>query len=428
MPGLKETIIEFKKRNWVSSINKLLSTEFEVTPALLRADSAGLTLEFKVKEASDFSCIGNVLNTRSKLYYVLKSGSDEEAYLKLLNSIQNPTKPREHNFWNYFEVFKGSLINIPAIRFYEKDGGKYLTSSIVIAKVPQSSNFNASIHRVMIVNNKSAVMRIVPRHLYKIHSMNCEKGNDTPIAIVIGAPPSAIIAASTSPPFGVFEIYVARRIDQDLRIAYTPQYNLPIPVPASIVIEGRISAQKKHLEGPFVDLLGLYDRVRKEPLVHVDSIYVNWNEYFHVILPGGMEHKLLQGFPREVAIWDNVRKVVPKVCKVRLSLGSGMWLHAFISIEKNADGDAKSAILAAFAAHPSLKHVVVVDCDIDVDKYEELEWAIATRVQASKDLLIIKYARGSTLDPSTYNDGLTDKIGIDATAPLVNRNKFKRVI
>jgi len=420
--------MEFKKYNWVSSIDKLLSIEYEVTSALLKADSMGLSLEFKVKEASDFLCIGNVLNTRPKLYHVLKSVSDEDAYLKILNSMENPSKPKEHDFWNYFEVFKGSLIDIPAIKFYEKDGGRYLTSSIVIARIPLDNGFNASIHRVMIIDSKRAVMRIVPRHLFKIHRMNCEKGKDTPIAIVIGAPPSAIISASTSPPLGVFEMDVAGKLDPDLRIAYTPRYNLPIPVPASVVIEGRISAQEKRLEGPFIDLLGLYDKVREEPLVYVDSIYVNWCEHFHVILPGGMEHKLLQGFPKEAAIWNSVRRVVPKVCKVRLSPGGGMWLHAFISIEKNADGDAKSAILAAFAAHPSLKHVVIVDCDIDIEKYEEIEWAIATRVQASRDILIIRYARGSTLDPSTYSDGLTDKIGIDATAPLTNRDKFKKVI
>jgi UbiD family decarboxylase len=139
-----------------------------------------------------------------------------------------------------------------------------------------------------------------------------------------------------------------------------------------------------------------------------------------------MEHKLLMGFPREASIWDVVRKVVPKVVKVRLTPAGGCWLHAVISIEKNSDGDAKNAILAAFAAHPSLKHVVVVDPDIDPDNPVDVEWAIATRFQAGEDLILIRGVRGSTLDPSS-DDGITDKLGIDATAPLNKLELFRKV-
>ncbi|MCE4629615.1 MAG: UbiD family decarboxylase, partial [Desulfurococcales archaeon] len=98
---------------------------------------------------------------------------------------------------------------------------------------------------------------------------------------------------------------------------------------------------------------------------------------------------------------------------------------AIISIEKNHDGDAKNAIMAAFAGHPSLKHVVVVDGDIDPDNYEMVEWAIATRFQADRDLVVIKNARGSTLDPSADN-GFTAKMGIDATVPRKGDPHFER--
>lgn len=139
-----------------------------------------------------------------------------------------------------------------------------------------------------------------------------------------------------------------------------------------------------------------------------------------------MEHQFLMGYPKEASIWDSVRKVVPKVHKVRLTRGGGMWLHAVVSVEKNVDGDAKNAIMAAFAGHPSLKHVVVVDPDVDPDDPYQVEWAIATRFQAHEDLIVIKNARGSSLDPSSQ-DGLTSKMGLDATAPLKSKDKFKRV-
>jgi UbiD family decarboxylase len=99
-----------------------------------------------------------------------------------------------------------------------------------------------------------------------------------------------------------------------------------------------------------------------------------------------------------------------------------------ISVEKQVDGDGKNVLLAAFAAHPSLKHAVVVDSDIDVFDPCDVEWAIATRFQVSEDLVVVKNVRGSTLDPSADQEtGLTTKMGIDATRPFGKpKEKFER--
>jgi UbiD family decarboxylase len=122
------------------------------------------------------------------------------------------------------------------------------------------------------------------------------------------------------------------------------------------------------------------------------------------------------GLPREANIWESVRGTTPYVRGVNLTLGGCSWLHAILSIEKQSEGDGKSALMAAFAAHKSLKHAVVVDSDIDPYDLREVEWAIATRFQADKDLLIVPGARGSSLDPSgDQNLELTTKLGIDAT-------------
>ncbi|MEM4733178.1 MAG: UbiD family decarboxylase, partial [Candidatus Bathyarchaeia archaeon] len=167
---------------------------------------------------------------------------------------------------------------------------------------------------------------------------------------------------------------------------------------------------------------------RKQPVVEIVSINRRSDFLYEALLPSGAEHKLLMGLPHEVLIWESVSKVVPKVCAVNLSDGGNGWLHAVISIEKQVDGDAKNALMAAFAAHPSLKHAVVVDSDINVFDAADVEWAIATRFQASEDLLVIEQARGSTLDSSANQEtGLTSKVGVDATRPLTKpREKFER--
>jgi len=213
-----------------------------------------------------------------------------------------------------------------------------------------------------------------------------------------------------------------------LRLVRCEHVDACAPAEAELVLEGKISASEKVVEGPFVDITGTYDVERKQPVVEVVGVMRRKDYVYQALLPSGAEHRLLMGLPREVLIWESVSKVVPKVGAVNLSMGGSGWLHAVISIEKQLDGDGKNALLAAFAAHPSLKHAVVVDSDVDVCNVSDVEWAVATRFQASEDLIIIENVRGSTLDSSADQEtGLTAKMGVDATRPLSKpKEKFER--
>jgi UbiD family decarboxylase len=260
------------------------------------------------------------------------------------------------------------------------------------------------------------VIRVVPRHLWELYVRATSRGQDLPVTVVIGVHPAVTLATALSPRFGVFEVDVASKLLGNLQVYESPIHGNPVPLGSAIVIEGFLSRDMAE-EGPYVDVLATYDRVRMQPMLKALKVYINVDELTHVILPGGLESSMLIGFPREAAIWDAVSRVVARVHKVRLTPASGGWLHAIISIDKRHEGDAKNAMMAAFAAHPSLKQVIVVDSDIDPDNPSEVEWAIATRFQADEDLVIIRNVRGSTLDPSS-RDGLTAKMGIDATKPL----------
>jgi UbiD family decarboxylase len=238
-----------------------------------------------------------------------------------------------------------------------------------------------------------------------------------------------MLAASSPVPFGVNEFEVANALmDNDLRLIKCENADAYAPAEAELVLEGKISATKEVAEGPFVDITGTYDIERKQPVVEVVGVMHRKDYVYQALLPSGAEHRLLMGLPHEVLIWDAVSRIVPKVYAVNLSVGGSGWLHAIISIEKQLDGDGKNALLAAFAAHPSLKHAVVVDSDIDVFNVSDVEWAIATRFQASEDLLVIKNVRGSTLDSSADQEtGLTTKMGVDATRPFTKpKEKFDR--
>jgi len=416
--SLKDFIARFSED--VVHLGEFDAPSPSITKKALPLEESGKIVEFKVKNC-EWNLVAGVFSRRDRLYSVLGAETDFEAYSKLLHAVTHPSKPREVTFENFFKEVELTLDRLPFIKFFPRDGGRYLTSCIYVACIDDVCN--ASIHRTMLVGRHEVVARIVPRHLEEIRRRYRQRGEDTPVAIVVGAHPLNMIAAASSPPFGVFEIEVAASLG-DIAVSYTPKYSIPVPTPAAFVLEGRITEELVD-EGPFADLLKTYDRVRKQPLIKIERVYVG-EELANIVIPTGSEHRLLQSFYREALVWDSVRKIVPRVCKVRLTPGSGSWLHAVVSIEKLHEGDGKNAIAAAFAAHPSLKLVVVVDCDIDPDDYEQIEWAIATRFQAHRDLVLISNARCSTLDPSS-EDGLCTKVGIDATTPLSNREKYLRV-
>jgi UbiD family decarboxylase len=405
-------MLEFLDVVDVERIGGTLSRDFEVARVIREWQGRGPVIVYRVEGCPQDSA-SNLLDLKFKLYKALGVGSDEEAYLKILDAMSSPARPSVVGAPRLREA-EGGLMEVPAARFYEKEAGLYLSSAIFIACY--DGVCNASIHRILVKDKRVGVVRVVPRHLWELYLRAKSRGQDLPVSVVIGVHPAIMVAAASSPRFGVFEVDVASKLLGNLWVYESPVHGNPVPLGSAVVIEGLLSRDMAE-EGPYVDVIGTYDRVRNQPVLKVLKVYLDVNELTHVILSGGLEASLLIGFTREAAIWEAVSKVVARVHKVRLTPASGGWLHAIISIDKRHEGDAKNAIMAAFAAHPSLKYVIVVDSDIDPDDPSQVEWAIATRFQADEDLVIVRNVRGSTLDPSS-RDGLTAKMGIDATKPL----------
>jgi UbiD family decarboxylase len=180
-----------------------------------------------------------------------------------------------------------------------------------------------------------------------------------------------------------------------------------------------------------VDLTETRDIERQEPVFEVDCITHRKNAIYQALIPGRMEHKILMGMPKEPTIYDEVSKVVD--CRnVLVTIGGGSWLHSVVQINKKNPDDGKKAIEAAFNGHKSMKHVWIIDHDIDIYNPNSIEWAIATRFQGNKDLIIKPDQPGSSLDPSGKHESgkktLTTKIGFDATMPSdVDKSKYEIV-
>lgn len=415
--SLEDYVNSLREMGLLKVVNSTLSMEFDIPLVIHKFSGSGPALLFNsIKGYPGFRAVGNIIDTRVKLLKALNVSSVEEAYIKLLDAEANPVEPKEVNDFPLVKLNDVDLTKLPVPRFFEREPGPCLTSGVVLGL---GSYINASFHRLTVIDRDKFVIRLVPRHLYRIFNENKARGRDTPIAIVWGAHPAFLLASASSPPYGVSELAVANRLMGNGLRVFRLSNGVLVPTDAEIVMEGYILKDAEHDEGPCVDVLGTYDTIRKQPVVKVTAVYVKPNPIAHVLVAGDDENSILMGFEKEAKIWSAVRAVAD-VKAVRLTGGGGGWLHAIISIRKTVEGEGKNAILAAFAAHPSLKHVIVVDDDINIDDPREVEWALATRFRADEDLVIISGVRGSSLDPAAIDQsiGLTTKMGIDATRPL----------
>lgn len=373
------------------------------------------------KNVSGHECCMNILGTRELLARALKTPVQE--MVRYLSSVGYEGSVREVNSSAFQEVVsEPDLTMLPVLTHYEGDGGAYITSAVVVAQLGE--RMNACVHRLMVLGKDRLAARLVPgRHTHQFYQAALAEGRELPVAIAIGVDPLILMAASTRVPPEMEFQYASALRKGPVELVYL-ENSVPVPH-AEIVLEGYITGERT-AEGPFVDITGTRDLVRQEPVIRLTRMMTRERPIYHALLPGGGEHKMLMGVPYEPLIYSAVSRVA-RVRNVLLTDGGCCYLHAVVQIEKEREDDARRAIGAAFQAHGSLKHVVVVDADIDIYDPRDVEYAIATRMRGDEDLIIHPNVRGSTLDPRSV-DGMTTKVGVDATARLDRLWKFQRVV
>ena len=310
------------------------------------------------------------------------------------------------------------LDDLPILRHCAGDGGRYISSGIFIAHHPLDGQ-NIDFHRCMQFSKTEMAVRVVKGRHFDAY---LEELGQVDVAVCVGTAPNVLAAAATSVEKGVNELEIANTLER-LEVVRAKTVDVFVPAEAEFVLEGTVYRDRRHAEGPFVDLTETYDVIRQEPVFAVKTITHRKDAIWQALLPGALEHKLLMGMPREPTIFRKVNEVV-RCLDVNVNPGGCSWLHAIIQIDKQTEEDGKKAIQAAFAGHTSCKHVFVVDRDIDIYDPLAVEWAMATRFQGDVDLVIMGRERGSSLDPSSEaGTHLTTKIGFDLTKPLETRGK-----
>jgi len=312
------------------------------------------------------------------------------------------------------------LRELPIVRHHRMDGGPYVDMTPVM-RDPETGAYNIAFLRNQYKAPRKLGIHMSPRHNWQIARKHEESGKPTPVAIVVGHHPAFYIGALNVSPFGEDDYHVIGSIaGQPLRLVQSETWgsDFLVPADAELIIEGEIAPGVREAEGPFGEFPGTYGPQRVRWVINVTAITHRRDAIYQDVFVGHRDNWVLGAFPKEGSIFNRIKGVVPTVKAVHLPTSGVGRFHCYISIDKKIDGESKQAALIALGACDFVKHVVVVDSDVDVYREEEVLWSIATRVQADEDVDIIRNVKGATLDPSQTDDIMTAKMIIDATRPV----------
>ncbi|MEM0475201.1 MAG: UbiD family decarboxylase [Candidatus Norongarragalinales archaeon] len=423
--SLKQFVEKLDKQGKLLRIKKKPEADLEAAALIKEFNSRPLLFENGTTE-SDVPFVANVYSTKPLVadYFDIQP---TELIPKLVCALEKPSDPAD---WKggtapCQEVVENNvdLHALPIIKCYAGEGGRYLSSGIYFASDAQLGQ-NASYHRSLVISKNRFAFRMLPRHLAEFKK---RAGGAIDAAVCVGVGANVALAGAMSVELGLDEMRIANALEP-LKMVKCKTIDVRVPADAEFVLEGRI-LNETSIEGPFVDLTETMDVQRPaEPVFEVRCVTHRREAFWHNVLQGGLEHKILMGMPREPTIYSEVNKVCECV-DVNITPGGCSWLHAVVKIKKKKEDDGRKAIDAAFNGHKSMKRVVIVDDDVDILDANEVEWAIATRFQADKNLVILPGQKGSSLDPSSEpGTHLTCKWGLDATKPLVTKGKdFSKV-
>ncbi|MFB5611748.1 MAG: UbiD family decarboxylase [Nitrosarchaeum sp.] len=421
MTDLRNYLSLIKKSGDLKIIKKRVSTKYEIAGITAKVDGSNAILFENIIE-SDFNLVANLVGTRKRFAQAIGS-TEEKIHETMISAIKKAKKPKIVQSGKFMENSSRNISIMPIVTHFEKESGPFITSSIAYVKNPETGEQNSSFHRLMPIDKTHFSIRMVEgRHLHRCFIDAKEHHEDLKIAITIGVHPAISIAGAYQAEWGKDEINIANSLlGSKLTLAKLPYTGLNIPSGTEIVMEGKILQDKTHPEW-MVEMLQTYDHHRSQPVFELESLYYRNNPIFHDVLSGFSEHRLLMGMPIESKLNGELKKTFPQIQQVSMTNGGCNWLHAVVQINKKTNSDPKKIIKKTFESHRSLKQVTVVDEDIDPNNAESVEYAMATRFQADKDLIIIKNVRGSSLDPSSDQKKLkTAKMGIDATRSLSKR-------
>ncbi len=429
---LRDFIKVLRKEGELLSLSKPFDPKYEISAVIseLGKRKAPAVL-FKKVQGFEISVVGNLFGTLRRLSLAL--GLEEDRLLEeMIPRLENRIPPVliSGNSPDEIRVPAGKLdlLNVlPALTHYSKDSGPYITSGISSAKDPGTGVTGRGLHRMEVRGKNTLGISLLNPPLADIYARHRKEGKRMEIATVIGVPPAVFIASIFKVPQGVDKLSVAGGLmGEPVETTMAETVDLDIPAHGEIVIEGYIDPKDKEEDGTLGESSGYYMAFGKSPTIHVTGFKYRKGALHHAVVPWAREVDSLLYLVHGLDFIPKMRKEIPSLRQIHLvpmTFGS----HVVMSMDTDHKGEIRRALTLALS-FTGVKKAVVVDVDVDPEDGQEVEWALATRFQADRDLIVIPELRGQPIDPSSKWTGegfLTTKMGLDATRP--RKEGFEKV-
>lgn len=412
----------------VLRINNEIERRYEPTALIKELDKKNrhpIVIFNNIKDSS-IPVVTNILASRKSIAFSL-GVKEEELVIQCAKRVKNRFTPNVLQVApfndNYLTDEQINLSNYPIFTHYPVDAGPYITGGLVVARDPDTGAATCGYHRMQLkAKNRLGISLHSRKRLWDYYRRAEEAGKNLPAAVVFGVHPAISLGAMAVIPLdqSKFDI-IGGLLDEPMELADCKDIDVQVPYWSEIVIEGEIMAGEREREGPFAEFTNYAAFRSTENVFRAKSISYRNNPLFQSIT-GGMsaEHNNIMAVQREGDVLKSLNEGLPNIKKVNIPMSGCGFFHCYISMKKSAEGQPMQAILKALSVDHNLKLVIVVDEDVDVYDESSVLWAVATRVQADRDVLIIPQHQGMgcTLDPSSDELSRSSKMGIDATKPL----------
>jgi 2,5-furandicarboxylate decarboxylase 1 len=419
--SMRAFLSALKEAGELVTIAQPVSLDFEIAGCLAETDSGPALYFSGVKGAASrtMPVVGNLLNSLPR--FALGLGTTIEAMQdSVIAAIEHPLAHRVVSSAPCQEeiVQNPSLPGeLPIPRFFEREGGPYITAGAIVARDRLSGQANLSIARLMPIGGNRAFVGIAPNHHLAVLARAAHgRGEKLDIAVCVGNHPAVLVASCLYLGLGDDELPIAGALlGEPLDVVQCLQSSLLVPAHCECVLEGTLDAGEPFMEGPVSEFHGMYENYGAGIVATFSHLTRRRDAIFQVILPGyHPEHCLLGGVAIAAGLFRAIRHAVPSVCQVAVGVGGAGRLHAVVALRSPRPGEARKAMFAVWAAVNLVKQVTVVDDDINPWDAVQVEWANATRARPERDFVIVPGVRADRSEPLEQG-GTIGKLGIDAT-------------
>lgn len=427
---LRDFLQALEEEGELLKIKEELNARFELS-AILKLINDGKAVQFdNITGYPGKKAIGNILGTRRRIAMFL-GVAEETLTQSFMERKGQQIAPRVVAEAPVQEVIIKDNIDLvsllPALTYHEKDISPYLTSALTIARDPETGVQNMGLHRIQLKGGNRLGTLLANPPVATFWQRAEQAGQGLEVAIGIGVDPAMILGAMTKATAeGPDKIAVAGGLKGEaIELVPAESVNLLVPARAEVILEGRVIPKYREQEGPFGESTGHYFQF-ENPVIEIHTVTHRRDFLYQFIQVWGAEPDVILSLGVSSDNLSSLKRMVPIIKDINFSPGTCMF-NAVASVKGATPAEVRRLMALILSMDQRIKQIIIVDDDVNIFDMREVQWALATRFQADRDMLLLTGLKGYVIDPSVGADGFTAKIGLDATKKGEDLSRFEKI-